>query len=99
MKKLLAITLIGLSCTVAYAEKMPLSHSNMMMVDNIHGQNADINFVKGMIEHHKGAVKMSEQELQHGKDPQIRRLAQSIIKAQNQEIQMMEKWLKLHPEK
>lgn len=99
MKKLIAIGLMGLSCTIVYAEKMPSSHSNMMMVDNIHGQNADVNFVKGMIEHHKGAVKMSEQELQHGKDPQIRQLAQSIIKAQNQEIQMMEKWLKTHPEK
>ena len=99
MKKLIAIGLMGLSCTIAYAEKMPSSHSNMMMVDNIYGQNADINFVKGMIDHHKGAVKMSEQELKYGKDPQIRQLALSIIKAQNQEIQMMEKWLKNHSEK
>lgn len=81
--------------SVGFAE-MPSQHthmSQMMVGDDIKGKNADVNFVKGMIAHHQGAVTMSEQELQYGKDPQMRQLAQQIIKAQKKEIQYMQTWL------
>lgn len=102
MKKIISLGLFTLVSTfgMAHAQQMPSNnHTNMMMVNNIEGKNADINFVKGMIEHHKGAVTMSQQELKYGKDPEMRRLAQSIIKAQQQEIKMMERWLQQHPAK
>jgi uncharacterized protein (DUF305 family) len=55
--------------------------------------NPDVDFVRGMIPHHQGAVDMAEIVLKHGKDPQIRKLARDIIKAQKAEIAMMRGWL------
>jgi uncharacterized protein (DUF305 family) len=56
--------------------------------------NADIDFVRGMIPHHQGAVDMAKTVMAFGKDPQIRKLAEEIIKAQQSEIALMQSWLK-----
>ena len=42
---------------------------------------------------HEGAIAMAETELKYGKDPEMRKLAQDIIKAQKGEIEQMNKWL------
>ncbi len=60
--------------------------------------NADVDFVRGMIAHHQGAIDMAKIELEHGKDPAIRKLAEDIISAQEGEIEMMEAWLKENAE-
>lgn len=56
--------------------------------------NADVDFIKGMIAHHQGAIDMSKVELQYGKDAQARKMAEDIIKAQESEIAFMKEWLK-----
>lgn len=59
--------------------------------------NTDVDFVKGMIPHHQGAVDMAKVVLQYGKDPEIKKFAEGIIKAQASEIDFMKKWLAAHP--
>ena len=54
----------------------------------------DADFVRGMIPHHQGAVDMAKIVIAFGKDPEIRKLAESVVKSQEAEIAVMREWLK-----
>ena len=56
----------------------------------------DADFVRFMLPHHRAALDMAKAELTHGKDPQMRRLAQEIVTDQQSEIELMQLWLKRH---
>jgi len=51
--------------------------------------NVDTDFAAMMIPHHQGAIDMAVAELRHGRNPQLRRIAQEIIVDQQQEIAAM----------
>ena len=56
--------------------------------------DTDVDFVRLMLPHHQAAIDMAKTQLQYGKDPQMRRLAQEIITDQQSEIELMQRWLK-----
>lgn len=66
-----------------------MKNMNMQMTGN-----ADVDFVKGMIPHHQGAIDMTKVALQYVKDPALLKLANDIITAQEGEIKFMNDWLK-----
>ena len=51
--------------------------------------DVDSDFVAMMVPHHQGAIDMAVAVLRHGRNPQVRRLAQEIIVTQQQEITAM----------
>jgi hypothetical protein len=51
--------------------------------------DVDADFVAMMVPHHQGAIDMAIAVLRHGRNAQIRRLAQEIIVTQQQEIAAM----------
>jgi uncharacterized protein (DUF305 family) len=58
--------------------------------------NPDMDFANMMIPHHQGAIDMARIELESGKDPQLRQMAQKIIEDQEREIAALKEWLVQH---
>ncbi len=74
-----------------YMSGMEKMHEDMMT--GLMSSNPDVAFAKGMIAHHQGAIEMARTELKYGQDPQMKKLAQAIIDAQQPEIDQMQQWL------
>ncbi len=77
--------------SAALAEANAKMHTDMAVRPS---GNVDVDFIRGMIPHHQGAIDMAKAELEHGTDPEARKLAEGIIKAQEAEIAWMQEWLK-----
>src|ERR1700722_6171941 len=84
-------------CDIASLDAAPTFYSEMTDVNRrMHGAmeiapggNAEHDFARMMIAHHQGAIDMALLELKYGHDERLRRLAQSIVVEQGQEIAYM----------
>ena len=79
------------AATKAYREANKKMHAGM---DIRFSNDADVDFIRGMIPHHQGAIEMAKVVLEHGKDEKTRKWATDIIREQQREIAEMQQWLK-----
>jgi uncharacterized protein (DUF305 family) len=54
----------------------------------------ELRFLDAMVPHHQGAVEMAREVLDKSQRPEMKKLAQDIIAAQNREIEQMKQWRK-----
>ena len=59
--------------------------------------DADRDFAQEMIPHHQSAVDMANDLLKSGKDPELKKLANEIIAAQQKEIEFLKGWIAKQP--
>ena len=67
-----------------------------MMTAMAEGPDPDAAFLTEMIAHHQGAIDMARIVIEHGRDADIRKLAEGIVTAQEGEIALMRDWLARH---
>ena len=77
------------------AMQAAMQHMQQGMVMPMSG-DPDRDFAQMMIPHHQGAIDMARIELESGKDPQLRQMAQKIIEDQEREIATLKEWLAQH---
>jgi uncharacterized protein (DUF305 family) len=76
--------------TAAFRKANDLMHKQMNIA---YSGDADVDFIRGMIPHHQGAIDMARIQIAHGKDPAVRRIAEKIVADQQREIAEMKEWL------
>jgi uncharacterized protein (DUF305 family) len=70
-------------------DKMGMDHGPSMLED---AKPFDREFIDMMIPHHQGAIRMARVELEKGRNPELKQLAQAILDAQTKEIDQMKVW-------
>jgi uncharacterized protein (DUF305 family) len=79
------------SNAAAFAAENDAAMTRMMKgMDVKPSGNIDRDFATMMIPHHQGAIDMARAELRYGSNERLRRLAQEIVVAQQQEIAVMQ---------
>lgn len=97
---LVLVPMVAGAADTASPAKDAFRMKNDQMMTAMHGValtgDTDKDFVNMMIPHHQGAVDMAKIELQYGKDPQLKQMAQSIVDGQSQQIGMLKTWQAAH---
>ena len=88
----MAITIIGVSLLMARPASSPMGGMSMAAVNST--APFDRQFIDMMVPHHLSAIAEARIALSRAQHPQIKRLARSIIAAQEAEIRQMKAWRK-----
>jgi uncharacterized protein (DUF305 family) len=70
-----------------------VDQATMNKLRDLRGTEFDRLWMTSMIGHHRGAIAMAQQEVAHGKNPDVIYLAKSVIAAQQAEIDQMNRML------
>lgn len=89
---LLTASTITVSITDTTKAQQNQSQARRSAIDK--STEVDKSFIEMMIPHHQGAVEMAQMAVNKGKSPEVKKLAESIIKDQNREIGQMRTWYK-----
>lgn len=93
LEKMLQAGSIGAGTT---GEANPFTQSEQMMHDRMMaatGENPSDTWIRKMIEHHRGAVDMSNTLIRQGGDPKVLEMARMTVQKQEKEIQELESML------
>jgi uncharacterized protein (DUF305 family) len=66
-----------------------MSDDDLDAIDDAQGDDAELLYLEGMIEHHEGAIDMAEDVLDDGESTEVAELAETIIETQQVEIDLM----------
>jgi uncharacterized protein (DUF305 family) len=73
--------------------KQNMQHGRGMTMNlGLADANYDLRFIDAMRLHHRGAIEMAKEAQLKSKRPEIKKLADSIITAQNREIDQLKQW-------
>ena len=96
----MAAVIVGISMPAVAQQNSPASKGYMDAMSSMQSKmpkdmmDPDTDFARMMIPHHQGAIDMANVELQYGKDPVFRKMAEKMIKDQQKEVANLQKRLK-----
>lgn len=79
----------------AYLQSME-TMNKAMMSQPMTG-DADHDFASMMRSHHQAAVDMAKVEIQYGRNPEMKKMAEKVVADQSREIKQLDTWLDRHP--
>ncbi len=79
-----------------YSNGSTMGHMDAMHDMKMSG-DPDKDFAMMMKMHHQKAIQMAQTEIDHGKSPELKAMAQQIIKDQTKEMGQLDAWMKMHP--
>lgn len=80
------------------ATRAYMDAANQMHIDLAvpFSNDADKDFAAVIAAHHKGAVELARVELRYGKDPEMRKLAEQIVSANERDMAALKAWQAKH---